>query len=57
MFSTYRNGKIDFMGDEEERYKLEMDLKTYKDDGLLKNTIGNINKIRTQIEQYFETIN
>lgn len=57
MFNTWSNGEVDFMGDEEERYHLEMDVKTYKEDGLLKTTVENINKIRKQIEQYFETIN
>ena len=56
MFNTWSNGEVDFMGDEEERYHLEMDVKTYKEDGLLKITVKNINKIRIQIEQYFETI-
>ena len=56
MFNTWNNGEVDFMGDEEERYKLEMDVKTYKEDGLLKGTIKNINEIRKQIEKYFETI-
>ena len=56
MFNTWSNGEVDFMGDEEERYKLEMDVKTYKEDGLLKGTVKNINEIRKQIEKYFETI-
>jgi hypothetical protein len=57
MFYTDNIGEINFEGDEVERYELEMNIKYYKEEGTLTKTIKNINKIRKQIEVYFENIN
>jgi hypothetical protein len=56
MFNTWENGESEFMGDEEERYSLSMDVENYKEKGILLKTAENIEGIKKSIETYFERI-
>lgn len=57
MFCTWENGEVEFVGDDEERQQLMEDVEKYKNEEILKHTIENLNLIRENIENYFDSIN
>ena len=50
------NDEVEFMGDTEERIEISDELNKLKKDGLLNDSVTAINKILSEIEQYFDRI-
>jgi hypothetical protein len=56
MYHTWKNGEVEFMGDNQDLKKLYDELNKYDKEGVINNTIEKIKIIKKEIENYFEKI-